>query len=134
MHSELFILEYLKDSPFKDKIEFVGYTSKIKEYLQKSDVYIFPSLGEGMSNAIIESLGYGLIPIIYNDTSSPEFKDLGFHIHLTPQNRVEDLQEILFNVSRNFKEEKLKAISNHDKALEIFALNREKNEYLELLK
>ncbi len=127
------ILEYLNDSPFKEKIEFVGYTSKIKEYLQKSDVFIFPSLGEGMSNAIIESLGYGLIPIIYNDTSSPEFKDLGFHIHLTKQNRVNDLQSILLNVFKNFKEEKLKAISNHDKALEIFALNREKEEYLELL-
>ncbi|MGB6328832.1 MAG: glycosyltransferase, partial [Halarcobacter sp.] len=124
----------LEKLAYKDKIEFVGYTSKVKEYLQKSDIFIFPSLGEGMSNAIIESLGFGLIPIIYNDTSSPEFKDLGFHIHLTKENDIKNLKEILLDVAKNFKEEKEKALFNHEKALEIFAPKREKNEYLELLK
>ncbi len=56
-----------------------------------------------MSNAIIESLGFGLIPIIYNDTSSPEFKDLGFHIHLTKENNIKNLKEILLNVANNFE-------------------------------
>lgn len=124
----------LEKLAYKDKIEFVGYTSKVKEYLQKSDIFIFPSLGEGMSNAIIESLGFGLIPIIYNDTSSPEFKDLGFHIHLTKENDIKNLKEILLDVAKNFKDEKEKALFNHEKALEIFAPKREKNEYLELLK
>ncbi|PHO09814.1 hypothetical protein CPG37_07320 [Malaciobacter canalis] len=125
--------DYIETLEYKSKIEFVGYTSEVKKYLQKSDVFIFPSLGEGMSNAIIESLGFGLIPIIYNDTSSPEFKDLGFHIHLTSQNSVEELEKIVLNLAKNLKEEKEKAIQNHYKALEIFALQREQKEYLELL-
>jgi len=127
------IQEELKTLEYKDKIEFVGYTSKVKEYLQRSDIFIFPSLGEGMSNAIIESLGFGLIPIIYNDTSSPEFKDLGFHIHLTKNNNLEELKRILLDIAKDFENEKSKAKENHEKALEIFALNREKKEYLELL-
>ncbi|MDK2042468.1 glycosyltransferase [Aliarcobacter butzleri] len=124
---------YLKNSSLKDNVEFVGYTSNVKEYLQKSDIFIFPSLGEGMSNAIIESLGFGLIPIIYDDTSSSEFKDLGFHIHLTKENNIKNLQEILLNVVNNFEEEKDKAKDNHQKALNIFAPQREKIEYLNLL-
>ncbi|MFW3427231.1 glycosyltransferase [Aliarcobacter butzleri] len=124
---------YLKNSSLKDNVEFVGYTSNVKEYLQKSDIFIFPSLGEGMSNAIIESLGFGLIPIIYDDTSSSEFKDLGFHIHLTKENNIKNLQEILLNVVNNFEEEKNKAKENHQKALNIFAPQREKIEYLNLL-
>jgi len=124
---------YLKNSSLKDNVEFVGYTSNVKEYLQKSDIFIFPSLGEGMSNAIIESLGFGLIPIIYDDTSSSEFKDLGFHIHLTKENNIKNLQEILLNVVNNFEEEKAKAKENHQKALNIFAPQREKIEYLNLL-
>ena len=124
---------YLKNSSLKDNVEFVGYTSNVKEYLQKSDIFIFPSLGEGMSNAIIESLGFGLIPIIYDDTSSSEFKDLGFHIHLTKENNIKNLQEILLNVVNNFEEEKAKAKDNHQKALNIFAPQREKIEYLNLL-
>lgn len=127
------IENYMHNLPYKNKIEFVGYTSNIKDYLQKSDIFIFPSLGEGMSNAIIESLGFGLIPIIYDDTSSSEFKDLGFHIHLTKENNVENLKEILLNVVNNFEEEKLKAKGNHKKALNIFDPEREKIEYLNLL-
>ncbi len=127
------IENYLENLNYKNSIEFVGYTSKVKKYLEKSDIFIFPSLGEGMSNAIIEALGYGLITIIYDDTSSSEFRDLGFHIHLTKENKVKDLKEILINISTNLKEEKNKSNLNHKKALEVFSLQREKNEYLELL-
>lgn len=127
------IENYMDKLPYKNNIEFIGYTSNVKDYLQKSDIFIFPSLGEGMSNAIIESLGFGLIPIIYDDTSSPEFKDLGFHIHLTKENNVENLQKILLEVSLNIEMEKHKAKKNHNKALETFALEREKKEYLKLL-
>jgi len=127
------INNYLKVSAIKNNIQFIGYTSNIKEYLQKSDIFIFPSLGEGMSNAIIESLGFGLIPIIYDDTSSIEFKNLGFHIYLTKNNQVEDLQQILLEVVNNLEDEKNKAKKNHKKALEIFSLQREKKEYMEIL-
>lgn len=128
------ILQYLEKNPsLKKSVEFIGYTTKVKEYLQQSDIFIFPSLGEGMSNAIIESLGFGLIPIIYNDTSSPEFKDLGFHIHLTNENSVEDLQTLLLYVANNIQDEKIKAKENHLKALSIFSIEREKQEYLDLL-
>lgn len=127
------INNYLETLEYKSKIEFVGYTSEVKKYLQESDVFIFPSLGEGMSNAIIESLGFGLIPIIYNDTSSPEFKELGFHIHLTKENNIKNLSEITLDVSQNLKKEKEKAIQNHAKALKIFAPQREQREYLRIL-
>lgn len=125
--------QYLENSPIKGSVEFVGYTTKVKEYLQQSDVFIFPSLGEGMSNAIIEALGFGLIPIIYNDTSSPEFKQLGFHVHLTQNNTINELEDILLNVADDFQNEKEQAKENHIKALSTFAPKREQKEYLALL-
>lgn len=127
------IQNYLKDKPYRNSVEFVGYTNTVKTYLEKSDIFIFPSLGEGMSNAIIEALGFGLIPIIYDDTSSSEFKDLGFHIYLTKENNIKNLQEILLDIANNLSHEKDESQKNHKKALEIFALNREKSEYLNLL-
>ena len=127
------ITQYINDIGYKSSIEFVGYTSEVKKHLQESDIFIFPSLGEGMSNAIIESLGFGLIPIIYNDTSSPEFKELGFHIHLTKENNIKNLSEIILDVSQNLKKEKEKAVQNHAKALKIFAPQREQREYLEII-
>lgn len=86
-----------------------------------------------MSNAIIEALGFGLIPIIYNNTSIPEFKDLGFYINLV-ENNTEKLKEELLKICLNIESEKINAIKNHEKAIEIFSSNKEKEEYLSLLK
>jgi len=124
---------YLKTCKYKDSIEFVGYTNNVQKYLQQSDIFLFPSLGEGMSNAIIEALGFGIIPIIYDDTSSPEFKHLGFHIYLTEENTLKNLKDKLLNVALNIQEEKNKAFSNIKLAQNIFAPSREKDEYLNLL-
>jgi glycosyltransferase involved in cell wall biosynthesis len=128
------IQSYLKTCDYKDSVEFLGYKNNVKDYLQRSDIFLFPSLGEGMSNAIIESLGFGLIPIIYDDTSSPEFKKLGFHIHLTKENTILNLQDILLNVASNITLEKTKASSNMQLTQQIFSPDREKNEYLTLLR
>lgn len=127
------IESFMLGCKYKEKIEFVGYTTKIKSYLLQSDVFLFPSLGEGMSNAIIESLGYGLVSLIYDDTSSPEFKELGFHIHLTDENSVDELKKKLLYIAKNIKLEKEKALKNISLTQDIFASKREKEEYLELL-
>jgi glycosyltransferase involved in cell wall biosynthesis len=127
------INEYLNKCDYKANIEFIGFCSNVKEYYEKSDIFIFPTYGEGMSNAIIEAISFGLIPIIYNNTSTPEFKDLGFYIHLTEQNDMENLRKNLINVASDIYNEKLKAQSNHNKALEVFSINREKNEYMGIL-
>ncbi|PHR70385.1 MAG: hypothetical protein COA66_12430 [Arcobacter sp.] len=127
------MINYLEDKKYKNNIKFLGYTTKVKEYLQNSDVFIFPSLGEGMSNAIIEAIGYGLIPVIYNDTSSPEFKTMGFNIHLTQKNTIKNLEDILLHISFNLTDEKKKSQDNHQKAIDIFSPQREKNEYLNIL-
>lgn len=125
--------EFLQNCPYRSQVEFIGYTPEVPKYLENSDIFIFPSLGEGMSNAIIESLGYGLIPIIYDDTSSPEFLDLGFHLHLTQSNSVESLQKALLFTAVNIVEEKTKALNNIPLAQRVFNPNREKEEYLALL-
>jgi glycosyltransferase involved in cell wall biosynthesis len=125
--------KFMESLPYKDSIEFVGYTANIKKYLQESDVFILPSLGEGMSNAIIEALGYGLIPIIYNDTSSPEFVSLGFHLYLTDANTVASLKKDLLYVAQNLEAQKQKAQHNHQRALDVFSPAREKEEYIQLL-
>ncbi|MGJ0299355.1 glycosyltransferase [Aliarcobacter cryaerophilus] len=127
------IKKYIENLPYKKNIEFIGYTPYIESYLEKSDIFILPTLGEGMSNAIIEALGFGLIPIIYNNTSIPEFKDLGFYINLV-ENNTEKLKEELLKICLNIESEKINAIKNHEKAIEIFSSNKEKEEYLSLLK
>ena len=128
------IMDYLKQCDYGEKIEFVGYTDDVPSYLITSDIFLFPTQGEGMSNAVIEALGYGLIPIIFNNSSSPEFVALGFHLHLVKDGDVKAFGETLLETAEHFEEERSKIQKNMTLARSTFAPEREKREYLALLK
>jgi glycosyltransferase involved in cell wall biosynthesis len=61
----------LEELAKKNKVEinFIGEVghNKIVNYLQNADIFILPSLNEGMSNSILEAMACGL-PIITTDT------------------------------------------------------------------
>ncbi len=63
------------------KVNFLGKVSHhcLPEYLRNADIFVLPSLNEGMSNAILEAMACGL-PIITTDTGGSKelIKDNGF--------------------------------------------------------
>ncbi|MCD4841465.1 MAG: glycosyltransferase family 4 protein [Methanosarcinales archaeon] len=52
-----------------DSVDLKGYVShdRIADIYKSSDVFVLPSLNEGMSNALLEAMGTGL-PVIVTDT------------------------------------------------------------------
>jgi glycosyltransferase involved in cell wall biosynthesis len=63
-------LEKLSDSlGVGEKVEFTGLVSheKLPPYFEQADVFVLPSLNEGMSNSMLEALASGL-PLIATDT------------------------------------------------------------------
>jgi glycosyltransferase involved in cell wall biosynthesis len=67
-----FVSELKKIASDKDVV-FLGKKShaEIIAYLQKADVFVLPSLNEGMSNSILEAMACGL-PIITTDTGGSD--------------------------------------------------------------
>lgn len=128
------IQTYLKTSNFSKQVTFIGHTTNVKKFLQKADIFIFPSLGEGMSNAVIEALSYGLITIVYKNTSFPEFSKLGFHIHLVKNKDLKDLSNQLLKTSKNIIVEKEQSLKNFSLSKTVFSINKEKESYFNLLK
>lgn len=61
--------EMSKQLKIDDVVIFEGYIehSKLPEFYSNSDIFILPSLNEGMSNTILEAMASGL-PIITTDT------------------------------------------------------------------
>ena len=57
------------DLKISDKVDFKGYVGhdQIAEIYRNSDIFVLPSLNEGMSNALLEALAAGL-PVIVTDT------------------------------------------------------------------
>lgn len=70
---EGYLLEYLKKLTNKlglqNDVYFLGHKSNPFKYLSKADIYVLPSLYEGLPNALCEAMACGL-PIISTDCYS----------------------------------------------------------------
>lgn len=127
-------LDFYKDIEYKDNIEFTGFTDKVSDYLQKADIFIFPSHGEGLSLSFREALANNLICIAYDNTSFPELQKLGLQFHLCKNRDIEDLSKKLLYICQNIDEEKKTTINNNNIIKTIFSEQKEIEQYLEILK
>lgn len=114
------------------KYNFMGYLepAKVKNELWKHGLFVFPSYGEGLGNALVEALGAGLVCITYDNTVFKEFLDLGFHIHTIPNGDVKKLNEKIKDVLDNYDIELNNARKNIELANKIFSLENEVENYL----
>jgi len=54
------------DLGISNQVKFLGLRSDIPNLLQQSDIFVLPTEGEGMSNAVLEAMAMGL-PVITSD-------------------------------------------------------------------
>ena len=53
-----------------DEVIFCGKTNDVPSYLALADIFILPSCGEGMSNALLEAMTYGLPCLVSRDAGN----------------------------------------------------------------
>ena len=94
-------LNFYNTLPYKQNIELVGFSNNVDLYYKQSDIFLFPSHGEGLSNAFIEALSYGINSICYNNTSFPELQELGFKFEISENQHIEALQQKLLRISQH---------------------------------
>lgn len=91
----------VKDLGVEKGVEFTGLVphEKLPPYFEQADVFVLPSLNEGMSNSMLEALATGL-PLIATDTGGT--KELieegrnGFIVRMKDAGDLADKIEILF--------------------------------------
>lgn len=49
-----------------DAVEFPGYVTEIGAYLDRADLFVFPSLMEGLGSSLLDAMAFGL-PIVASD-------------------------------------------------------------------
>ncbi len=97
-------------------------------YLKVSDFCLFPSLGEGFSNAIIEALSAGLPTIIFKNIYTKEYED-GVLIANNEEEFIELARKLYANI--NFRKEvSIKA----QKLVQKFDIGNIAEKYIEIFK
>lgn len=105
------IEQKVKELHIENCVKFLGVRSEIHHLLQAFDVFLFPSLHEGLPVTLIEAQGAGL-PCIISDTITKEV-DLGLdlvnYISLHDQNAwLEEINRIVLrHASRSIREKAL---------------------------
>ena len=105
----------------------------VEQYYLLSDIFLFPSDGEGLSNAFIEAMIYGLSAISYDNTSFPELQELGFSFSMVKNQDVEQLKEALLEVVQNYQRHLHINPENAKLSKELFTEQRELKEFYDLL-
>ena len=87
--------ELVKSLGIQNKIEFTGLVphEKLPPYFEESDVFVLPSLNEGMSNSMLEALASGL-PLIATDTGGTrELVDDGINGYIIKMKNSQDIAD-----------------------------------------
>lgn len=119
--------------PYKDSVQIIGFAKDVNPLLNKSNIFLFPSSGEGFGNSFIEALSHGLIGISYQNTTFYEFQNLGLCFHSVENKNIEQLKQTLLNIVKNLKNETAKSSKNIHIIKKIFSVENEINSYLEIL-
>lgn len=127
-YEQVFMSHY-NSLPYKNQIVLAGFSDNVREYYQRADIFLFPSHGEGLGNAFLEALSYGLECIVYNNTSFPELKELGLNFHLISNKNIQELSKVLLDCSKK----PLLYNSNRAIITEYFSMDTEISRYKEIL-
>ncbi len=75
----------------EDAVIFTGAKNDVTKFLQEMDVFILPSLGEGISNTILEAMASGLPVIATKVGGNPELVEHDKTGFLVPANNPEEM-------------------------------------------
>ena len=124
--------DVLSKISYKDRIECSGHVQDPAPIFQNAHIFLFPSKGEGLSNAFMEALANGLVCIAYENTSFPELRDLGFTCHLAEDQNLSALKNCLIETVTDINNIETRR-SNMMLAKKLFDPSREVREYCDLL-
>lgn len=83
-----------------DKIWMPGERQDIPELMRAMDVFVLPSLNEGISNTILEAMSSGLPVVATRTGGNVELIEEGVTGTLTPVGEAESMAQVLLNYAR----------------------------------
>lgn len=110
--------EQVKEAGLEEKVIFTGEVSNVEDYYPLMDIFVFPSLWEGLSITLIEAMASGKAIIASDITSNHELiKDSGnglfFDLH-SVENLADKIEFLIQNEPERIRLAKNAVISSRD--------------------
>ena len=78
-----------------DHVRFLGHRDDVAELLLAMDIFVLPSISEGMSNTLLEAMAVGIAPVASDVGGNPEIVDHGVSGFIFPSCDESALREYL---------------------------------------
>lgn len=78
-----------------DNVSFTGFVENVEDYLAVFDVFVYPSLFEGLGSALLDGMAFGLPIVASNVGGIPEVVEEGVNGLLIPPERPDRLVRAL---------------------------------------
>ncbi len=105
-----------------NQLHLLGQRNDIPEILKCADIFVFPSLREGLGLSALEAMAAGLPLIISDNRGSRDFAVNGFNSYVVESTDVDSFKNSIINLLNN-NEIRNKFVLNSKKTIEKFDLN-----------
>jgi glycosyltransferase involved in cell wall biosynthesis len=114
-----------------EMVRFLGWVDNIREFVSSLDIFIFPSLTEGMGRSLMEAMCEGVAVVASDVGGIPEL--VGEAGILVPPGDVEALAKALLYLSENDEERERLGKMGRERVLSIFTEEKQVGRLVQLI-
>ena len=103
-----YIEDLIQECEMSDQIHYMGYCEKPEEALRRADLFLFPSIREGLGMAALEALACGVPVIALDNRGTREYMIDGKNGYVCKENTVEAFAEKIEKAFLLYKEGKFR--------------------------
>ena len=113
-------------------VYMAGSFDDVEEFLRAADLFVLPSLEEGMSLAVLEAMAIGLPVIATNIPANEAIVADGLTGRLSPPRNADRLAELVIELFNDRPQAQRLADAAHQQVIEKFSIDRMIDDHLEL--
>lgn len=126
------LIELAASLGISDRVQFVGAVDSPAEYLRAADIFVLPSVAEGMSNSLLEAMATALPCVVSGIGGNTDLVADGQTGRLVAQPAAEAWSNTILELLENASEARRLGSAAHQRIDREFALGVVVDRYLEL--
>jgi glycosyltransferase involved in cell wall biosynthesis len=125
---------YAEERECDDRVWFIGRVDDVGEYYQRGRCFVLPSRVEGMSNALLEAMSWGLPPVVSDIPGNLAVVQDGENGRVVPVGRAPELADAILALLRDSEQSRLLGEKAREHVQAHFSLDHVGAELLTLYK